>query len=387
MKFSIIYEAQMVDTSRENERAVFLQIVEQAKHAEANGFDCIWCVEHTALTQYAHMSAPETVLAFIAGATSRIHIGHGVVCLPPAMNHPVKVAERIATLDILSQGRLHFGVGKGGTQQEAGTFGYDLNELQPMIDESMYLIPKIMVQDEIEHDGQFIKIPKRPIHPKPYQDPHPPMYMACTRENTLLAAGARGIGALVLGFSGPEEIAKKNAVYREAFRTRKAEDQVGFRPTEHLAALCAATVLDDREKARKIGLRGQRFFAESIAYWYQGGPKPTVDENLDAADHAKVLEQGKQATIAYLSEEAIPVGDEHLSNYTVAQDAYGTPDDCIRYVQQLKDAGADEILFIFQMGGIPHDVIMETIRNIGEKVIPHFRAIEAAEAQEMEAAE
>lgn len=374
MKFSIIYEAQMVDTSRANEQAIFHQIVDQAKYAEQMGFDCIWCVEHTALTQYAHMSAPETVLAFIAGATTRIHVGHGVVCLPPAMNHPVKVAERVATLDILSRGRLHFGMGKGGTQQEAGTFGYDLNELQPMIDEAMYLIPKMFMNDEIEHNGVHIKIPRRPIHPKPYQDPHPPLYMACTREATLLAAGSRGIGALVLGFSGPDEIAKKNAIYREAFRTRAPEDQVGFRPTEHLAALCAATVLDDRAKARKIGMRGQRFFAESIAYWYQGGPKPSVDEDLEAEDHAKVLEAGKAATIAYLSEEAILIGDEHLSNYTVAQDAYGTPDDCIRYVERLRAAGADEILFIFQMGGIPHDIIMETIRNIGEKVIPHFRA-------------
>ena len=382
MKFSIIYEAQMVDTSRANEQAVFHQIVDQAKYAEEMGFDCIWCVEHTALTQYAHMSAPETVLAFIAGATSRIHVGHGVVCLPPAMNHPVKVAERIATLDILSKGRLHFGVGKGGTQQEAGTFGYNLDELQPMIDESMYLIPKIMVQDEIEHDGTYVKIPKRPIHPSPYQDPHPPMYMACTREHTLVAAGERGIGALVLGFSGPDEIAKKNAIYREAFRTRKAEDQVGFRPTEHLAALCAATVLDDREQARKIGLRGQRFFAESIAYWYQGGPLPTIDESLSADEQEAILGQEKEQTIAYLSEEAIPVGDEHLSNYNVAQDAYGTPEDCIRYVQRLADAGADEILFLFQMGGIPHEVIMETIRNIGEKVIPHFRAQAAAKQAE-----
>ena len=382
MKFSIIYEAQMVDTSRANEQAVFHQIVDQAKYAEEMGFDCIWCVEHTALTQYAHMSAPETVLAFIAGATDRIHVGHGVVCLPPAMNHPVKVAERIATLDILSKGRLHFGVGKGGTQQEAGTFGYNLEELQPMIDESMYLIPKIMVQDEIEHDGTYVKIPKRPIHPSPYQDPHPPMYMACTREHTLVAAGERGIGALVLGFSGPDEIAKKNAIYREAYRNRKPEDQVGFRPTEHLAALCAATVLDDREKARKIGLRGQRFFAESIAYWYQGGPLPTINEDLSAEEQEAILNQEKEQTIAYLSEEAIPVGDEHLSNYNVAQDAYGTPEDCIRYVQRLIDAGADEILFLFQMGGIPHDVIMETIRNIGEKVIPHFRAQAAAKQAE-----
>src|SRR6516164_3427541 len=141
MKFSLIYEAQTVDDSREGDRRVFAEIVEQAVLAEEMGFDTIWAVEHTALTNYAHMSAPETFLAFVAGRTSRIHIGHGVVCLPPAMNHPVKIAERIAMLDILSEGRLHFGVGKGGTQQEAGTFGYDLADLPPMIDESMYLIP------------------------------------------------------------------------------------------------------------------------------------------------------------------------------------------------------------------------------------------------------
>src|SRR6185369_14055444 len=203
MKFSIIYEAQMADPSRESEYRCFKEIVEQVMLAEEQGFDTIWSVEHTALTQYAHMSAPETFLAFVAGRTKRIGIGHGVVCLPPAMNHPVKVAERIATLDILSDGRVHFGMGKGGTQQEAGTFGYDLADLQPMIDESMYLIPKILKDGEIEHDGTYVKIPKRPIHPSPMQDPHPQLYMACTRADTLTTAGARGLGALVLGFAGP----------------------------------------------------------------------------------------------------------------------------------------------------------------------------------------
>ncbi len=373
MKFSIIYEAQMVDTSPASEQRCFLECVEQSVYAEKMGFDTVWAVEHTALTQYAHMSAPETFLAYLAGRTTTLGIGHGVVCLPPGMNHPVKVAERIATLDILSGGRVHFGMGKGGTQQEAGTFGYDLNELQPMIDEAMYLIPKIFVNEEIEHDGKYIKIPRRPIHPKPMQQPHPPLYYACTREATLQLAGSRGIGALVLGFSGPDEIARKNAIYREHFRNRKPEDQVGFRPTEHLAALCAATVLEDREKARRIGLRGQRFFAEAIAHWYQGGPKPTVDESLTADDHAEVLARGKEAVITYLSDEKITAGDEHTSNYSVAQDAYGNPDDCIRYCTRLQEAGADEILFMFQMGGIPHEAIMETIRNIGEKVIPYFR--------------
>src|SRR5262245_45217754 len=302
MRFSLIYEAQITDTSPEAEQRVYAEIVEQCLLAEELGFDVIWAVEHTALSHYAHMSAPETFLAYLAGRTRRIRIGHGVVCLPPAMNHPIKVAERIATLDILSKGRVEFGVGKGGTQQEAGAFGYDLEQLQPQIDESMYLIPKIMVQDEIEHDGRFVKIPRRPIHPKPYQKPHPKMYLACTRADTLVTAGSRGIGALVLGFGGPDDIARKNTVYREAFRTRKAADQVGFRPNEHLAALCPTIVLDDRDKARRIGLRGQRFFTEAIGHWYQGGPKPVIDD-LSAEEHLKVMAAQKEQVIAYLSEE------------------------------------------------------------------------------------
>ena len=131
MKFSLIYEAQTADTSRAGDARVLNEIVEQAILAEEVGFDVIWAVEHTALEQYAHMSVPETVLAFIAGRTSRIHVGHGVICLPPNMNHPVKVAERCAALDILSNGRLQVGFGKGGTQQESGTFGYDLVKLPP----------------------------------------------------------------------------------------------------------------------------------------------------------------------------------------------------------------------------------------------------------------
>jgi alkanesulfonate monooxygenase SsuD/methylene tetrahydromethanopterin reductase-like flavin-dependent oxidoreductase (luciferase family) len=371
MKFSLIYEAQIVDVSRESEQRCFHEIIEQSLLAEKLGFDTVWAVEHTALTQYAHMSAPETFLAFLAGATTTLNVGHGVVCLPPAMNHPVKVAERIATLDILSKGRLHFGIGKGGTQQESGTYGYDLADLQPMIEEAMYLIPKIMVQDEIEHDGEFIKIPRRPIHPKPYQDPHPPMYIACTSETTLVRAGERGLGALVMGFAGPDEIARKNAVYREAFRNRKVEDQVPIKPNEHLAALCPVICLDDREEARRIGLRGQRFFGEAIHHWYGGGPKPHVDE-LSPEELIEELHKSEERLVATLGDEKIPVTIDATELYHV-EDAYGTYENVIAYVQRLRDAGADEILFLPQMGTVPHEAIMETIRQIGEHVIPYFR--------------
>ncbi|HLG89193.1 MAG TPA: LLM class flavin-dependent oxidoreductase [Alphaproteobacteria bacterium] len=372
MKFSIIYEAQMVDPSRRNEFQVFQDIVDQCLLAEEMGFDCIWSVEHHCLTQYAHLSAPESFLAFIAGRTSRIHVGHGVICLPFNMNHPIKVAERVATLDILSKGRLHFGVGKGATQQEAGAFGTRLDVVTPQVDESMYMIPRMWLDGDFEHKSDLITIPPRPINPKPYQKPHPPMYMACTRDEALDVAGGRGLGALVLGFSGPDEIARKNAIYRKAFKNRKPEDQVGFRPNEHLAALCPTIILDDRMKARRIGLRGQRFFAESINHWYGGGPPPSSDD-LDASEIAKELEKDKERFVAYLGQEKIPVTELHTSNFHVEDDAYGTVVDCIRQVERLRQAGADEILFLLQMGTVPQEASMETISNIGRHVIPHFR--------------
>ena len=376
MRFSLIFEAQVVDDSPRGEREVFDQLVEQSLLAEKLGFDVIWCVEHTSLTNYAHMSAPETFLAYIAGKTSRIGIGHGVVCLMPAMNHPIKIAERIATLDLLSKGRVHFGVGKGGSQQEAGAYGYDLKELQPLIDEAMYLIPRMFVEDEVEFNGQHIKMPPRPIHPKPYQDPHPPMYLACTNPDTLVRAGQRGMGALVLGFGGPEEVAKKSVSYREAWNSRKPEDQVGYRPIQHLAALCPAIVLDNAEEARRIGIRGQRYFYESLNYWYGGGPKPQPDTWGE-----ELVEEGTDTIITTkLASETLTMdlrpdegGRRPSGGILSAKNAYGSVDECINYVEQLIAAGADEILFMTNMGTVPQLAQLETLRKIGTYVIPHFR--------------
>lgn len=374
MKFSLIYEAQTADASREGDHEVFRNVLDQALLAEEVGFDVIWAVEHTALSYYAHMSAPETFLAFVAGATSRIEIGHGVICLPPQMNHPVKIAERCATLDILSNGRLHVGFGKGGTQQEAGTFGYDLVDLPPMITEAMYLVPRFWTEDVVEHHGQFIDIPPRPVHPKPLQDPHPPLYVACTHNETLEAAGSRGIGALVLGFGGPEQVAEKNAIYREAFAKRRPEDQVGLRPTEHFAALCPAVVLDDGKEARRLGLRGQRFFMESIGHWASKGAMPLPEPDTWPEDLSAQTGDGTQIIESAIGRERVSVdfSDSSLALLN-PNHAYGTVDDCIAYVQRLIDAGADEILFLNQMGTVPQWAMMETIRNIGEHVIPHFR--------------
>jgi alkanesulfonate monooxygenase SsuD/methylene tetrahydromethanopterin reductase-like flavin-dependent oxidoreductase (luciferase family) len=370
MQFSIILEAQTADASPAREAQVLQECVEQAVHAEREGFDRVWAVEHHCLKWYAHLSAPETFLAYVAGATTRIRVGHGVVCLPFKMNHPIKVAERIAMLDILSKGRVDFGVGKGGTEQEAGAFDTRIEDIQAQLEASVRMIPKMWREDVFSHESDLIKIPPRPIHPKPLQRPHPPMYLACTREQTLNQAGEWGLGALVLGFAGPDDIAQKNRVYRDAIERRTPQSQVGEFATDHLAALCPAIVLDDGTKARAIGERGQRFFTEAIRHWYGGGPPPRLDTEQE--DNAGALRAEGEALVAYLHEEKIEAGTETTGLFN-PNHAYGTVKDAIAYVERLAAAGADEVMFLMQMGTVPQPAILETIRQIGREVIPYFR--------------
>jgi alkanesulfonate monooxygenase SsuD/methylene tetrahydromethanopterin reductase-like flavin-dependent oxidoreductase (luciferase family) len=373
MQFSMIFEAQIVDTSRKAEYQVMHESVEQAVLAEEMGFDRIWAVEHHCLKWYAHMSASETFLAYVAGKTERIRIGHGVVCLPHRMNHPVKVAERIAMLDILSKGRVDFGIGKGGTSQEAGAFQTDVADIPAQLEESARMIPRMWRDEMFEHHSDTIDIPPRPILPKPHQEPHPPMYLACSRTETLNQAGEWGLGGLVLGFGGPEEIAEKNATYRAAIARRTLESQIPDFPVEHLAALCPAIVLDDGEKARAVGYKGQRFFTMAINHWYNPGgeaPEPVVD--LEGIDDVEFLRQRGEEVIAYLNEDKIGGGTQSAGLYN-PNHAYGTVSDAIGYVEQLVDAGADEVMFLIQMGTVPQEAALETIRQLGQHVIPHFR--------------
>ena len=372
MQFSMIFEAQTADPSRKGEQRVLRESVEQALLAERMGFDRVWAVEHHCLKWYAHMSAPETFLAYVAGMTSRIRIGHGVVCLPFRMNHPVKVAERIAMLDILSGGRVDFGVGKGGTQQESGAFQTQLADISPQLEASARMIPKMWRDESFEHHSEQMDIPPRPIHPKPLQEPHPPMYLACTREATLNQAGEWGLGALCLGFAGPEDIAQKNRVYRAAVTRRTAVSQVGEFPVEHLSALCPAIVLGDAAAAKQIGHRGQRYFAEAINHWYDPTGQAPAPRTFVDGDDANVLLEAGRALVARLHEEKIEAGSEATGMFN-PNNAYGNVADAIEYVEKLVAAGADEVMFLLQMGTVPQAAILESIENLGKHVIPRFR--------------
>ncbi len=370
----MIFEAQLAHPTPEHERRVLHDCVEQAVLAEEAGFDRVWAVEHHSLRWYAHMSAPEVFLSYVAARTSRIRLGHGVVCLPFGFNHPVRVAERAAMLDVLSGGRLDLGAGRGATRQETSLCGVDPDRTRAELDESLRIIARAWQADELEWHGELLDIPPHPILPRPVQEPHPPLFLACSRRDTLALAAEYGVGALVLGFSGPEQIAELRRAYSAAIAARTGERRVSTVVNDHFAALCPTIVLDDREEAVRIGARGQRFFAQSIAHWYGSAPPP--DEAVrPGADEVAALREAAEQQVAHLHEARIPVGPHTTATFG-GEHAYGTADDAIAYVERLAEAGVDEVMCLIQMGTVPQDACLETIRRWGDKVIPHFRGDE-----------
>ena len=288
MKFSMVFEAQTADSSPGIEQQLLRDCVTQAVYGEQAGFDGVWAVEHHALEWYAHMSAPEIFLTWVAARTQRMRIGHGVVCMPFNYNHPVRVAERAATLDILSGGRVNLGAGRGATRQEMSLCQVDPERTYPEVDEALRIIGSVWQHDTFEWHGKLLDIEPAPdkyfkVLPRPVQRPHPPLYLACTKKDTVRLAAEYGVGALVMGFGGVEEIRELPEDLRRGGGDHPHTRDPG-RPTEvnhTLVALCPTVVLDDADLARKMGMRGQQFFSESIAYWYGGGEPPSLELGYD----------------------------------------------------------------------------------------------------------
>ncbi len=184
MKFSMIFEAQMAHPTPEHERQVLQDCVEQAVYAEEMGFDRIWAVEHHALRWYAHMSAPEIFLTWVAARTSRIRIGHGVVCMPFNYNHPVRAAERAAMLDnVVGRAPRPRRRARGATLQEMSLCGVDPDRTYQEVEEALRMIGAMWQGDDFEWHGDLLTVdapPDRDNHvilPRPVQLPHPPLYL------------------------------------------------------------------------------------------------------------------------------------------------------------------------------------------------------------------
>lgn len=353
MKFSIFYEMQISDPTRASEARMFHECLEQAELADKLGYHCVWEVEHHGLYEYSHSSAPEIFLSFVAARTQNIRIGHGVTLLPFRYNHPIRIAERIATLDILSEGRLNWGTGKSSSEVEKEAFQTDKATLHEQWLEALEIIPRMWSEDVFEYQGRFFDIPPTQVIPKPVQEPHPPVFAACSTPESVFAVGELGLGALNFALGSDDYLADRVKKYTEKAR---AADPVVPQSNPWFACTPPTLVLNDDRKACRYGMRGARFFSNALARYYFHGDRPTgkldipreffTDAELDEAMAARA-ESAMGAVI----------GDPVRARERVA-----------RY----REAGVDELILVMQMGTVPHELVMESLRVFGEKVMPHF---------------
>ena len=180
------------------------------------GFDSVWFSEHHFRPVWSHNSAPDLTLAAVSQRTSRIRLGIGVVLAP--IHHPLHVAARMATLDILSNGRVDVGLGRTGYPYQLTPYGAKLEDTRGMWNEFADVLPRIWTEEVFSHEGTYFQVPPREVLPKPVQKPHPPLWSACASDETARLTGKLGLGGLFGSEGGPQKVEHAMGLYRESLK-------------------------------------------------------------------------------------------------------------------------------------------------------------------------
>jgi alkanesulfonate monooxygenase SsuD/methylene tetrahydromethanopterin reductase-like flavin-dependent oxidoreductase (luciferase family) len=335
------------------------------------GFDCVWEVEHHFLEEYSHSSAPEVFLAAAAARTQRIRLGHGIVQIPPAVNHPARVAERVATLDLISDGRVEFGTGESSSSAELGGFLIDRTRKREMWEDAIEAIARMFVEEPFAGwQSEFWQMPVRNVVPKPLQRPHPPLWVACSRRETIHLAARQGIGALSFSFVEPEDAGRWVADYYAILDSEECVP-AGFAVNPRVAVVLPMMLHQDEAEAIERGIDGAHFFGYSLAHYYGMGrhrPGRTVVwdefiENRDARGFARSVISADAAPLA------VKIMQHGLGSL---RGAIGTPDQVLDMCRRYEAAGVDQVIFVLQAGPNRHEHICESLELFGSHVIPRF---------------
>jgi alkanesulfonate monooxygenase SsuD/methylene tetrahydromethanopterin reductase-like flavin-dependent oxidoreductase (luciferase family)/putative sterol carrier protein len=372
MRFGIFYEHQIPRPWNEHsEEQLLRDALEQVEIADRVGFDVVWEVEHHFLEEYSHSSAPEVFLAAASQRTKRIRLGHGIVQLPNQFNHPARVAERIATLDLISGGRVEFGTGEGSSQTELGGFGVSKAEKRAQWTEALDAVTRMMVEEPFAgYDGKYLRMPPRNVVPKPKQKPHPPLWVACSRRETILLAARKGIGALSFSFIEPEESKEWVDDY---YRIIASDECVagGFSVNPNVAVALPMMCHTDEATAIDRGIDGAHFFGYALSHYYVFGKHRPGETNIWDEFQQRRSEYGFAREI--VTADQAPLGVKLLQHGLGSlRGAVGTPRQIADLVQRYEAAGVDQVIFVMQAGRNRHEHICESLELFGREVLPRF---------------
>ncbi|MGH9115087.1 MAG: LLM class flavin-dependent oxidoreductase, partial [Acidimicrobiales bacterium] len=373
MRFGIFYEHQMARPWEDGaEEKIYHDALDQVELADQVGIQHVWEVEHHFLEEYSHSSAPEVFLAAASQRTSRIRLGHGIVALPPAYNHPARVAERIATLDLVSHGRVEFGTGETSSQSELGGFGIPRTAKREQWEESLDAVARMFVEVPFAGaDGKWVKMPPRNVVPKPVQKPHPPMWVACSRRDTILMAAHKGIGALSFSFVEPEQAKEWVDEYYRIIRSDQCVP-AGFAVNANVAVVLPFMCHEDERTAIERGIDGAHFFGYSLAHYYVFGDHRPGRTNVWDEFQERRGQRGFAREV--VTADQGPLGVKLLQRGLGSlRGAIGTPDQVRDLLTRYEQAGVDQVIFVSQAGHNRHEDVVESLELFAKTVLPHFR--------------
>ncbi len=380
MRLSLAYEMQrpLVD-----DHAVIEETIEQCVLADEMGFDSVWFVEHHFLTSFSMSPCPEVIFGALSRLTKRIRLGFGVVILP--YHHPVRVAERVAMVDHLSGGRVEFGTGRSAPYEQIG-MGIDPRNTRAMWEESLRMIPKIWEDGPFSWEGQFWNVPPRDVRPKPFQQPHPRIWVAALQPSTYQLAAELGIGVMALSVAAPSYLAPYISEYKT--NVRNARPVGKFINDQWLSATMGFCGEDDAA-ARELAARSLRTFfgpdrpylkdqmhlyAQLVESW--GGVPEHLQANFarylkkDGADGAPEVDlSGGSGQIAAALWNQIDADTLVERGVLVA----GDPESCLKSIAIHEAAGVDELQFLMATETVPHEQVLSSIELFGKHVIPALK--------------
>jgi len=373
VKFGMFYEHQIGRPWEEDtERQLIQDALDQVELADSLGFSHVWEVEHHFLEEYSHSSAPEVFLAAASQRTRQIRLGHGIVLTAPRFNPPARTAERIAMLDLVSNGRVEFGTGESSSEAELGGFGISLEEKRDAWLEGLEVAVRCMTEVPFAGvEGRFVTMPPRNVVPKPVQKPHPPLWVACSRRDTILLAAEKGIGALTFAFIDPEEAQHWVHDYYTTLEDRGVP--VGLSVNPNLACVTPMMLHHDEAEAIRRGIEGANFFGYSLGHFYVFGTHEPGRTNVweEYLSRRSAVGYDPEAAARALEEERL--GAKLASGDTTGlRGAIGTPDQVREYLRRYEEAGVDQVIFVLQAGRNRHEHIMESIEIFGREVLPEF---------------
>jgi alkanesulfonate monooxygenase SsuD/methylene tetrahydromethanopterin reductase-like flavin-dependent oxidoreductase (luciferase family) len=319
---------------------------------EPLGFDSLWALEHH-FTGYAMSPAPTQLLAYFAGRTKRISLGTSVIVLP--WHDPIRVAEQIALLDIMCGGRCLFGFGRGAATTEYEGFRVPMGEARPRFVEAAQIVVKALRDEVFEHQGEFFKIPKMSIRPRPMSNPERRFYASSVSPESAEVIAKLGFGMLMI-------MQNEWAKCRQDIETFQSMSAAAGHVPKPPVILTNVSCAESREEARERAIK------------YLGRKWQSIDDHYHFSDGHLANVKGYEAygktakTYAKLKD---PANLKKATDFYVSIQIVGTPDDCLQQIAELhKVAGMEHLIAEFSFGNLPHHEAEKNIRLFADKCLP-----------------